>query len=319
MNIESLEKYIKGEPLSEEEREAVIRWISSSPENYEQYKSLHKVHDILLWNDELELTGENTGEEHIGKNNMRRLFFSFSKYAAVLLAAIIGSYFFFSKDGGSEESSSSMHKLFVPAGQRAELSLPDGTKVWLNAKTTFTFPEKFDKDHRNVQLDGEAYFDVEKDEERPFTVSTNKYDIKVLGTEFNVTAYSESPLFETSLLEGEVEITGSNEAKPSRLTPNNQAYLENGRLKIVPLTDQGHLLWKEGIIYFDNESVQDIMSKLELYFDVKISIKNRSLVSYRYSGKFRTKDGVEQVLKVLQLKHKFKYTKDDVNNIIIIE
>ncbi len=319
MNRELLEKYIKGDFLTDEERLNVVEWINSSPENYEQYKSLHKVHDILLWNDEIELTGENTGEEHIGKSNMRRLFFSFSKYAAVLLVAVIGSYFFFSKNSGSDESSPSMHRLFVPAGQRAELSLPDGTKVWLNAKTTFTFPEKFDKDNRNVQLDGEAYFDVEKDEKRPFTVSTNKYDIKVLGTEFNVTAYSESSLFETSLLEGEVEITGSNEAIPCRLTPNNQAYLENGRLKVIALTDQGHLLWKEGIIYFDNESVEDIMSKLELYFDVKISIKNRSLMSYRYSGKFRTKDGVEQVLKVLQLKHKFKYTKDDVNNIITID
>lgn len=319
MNRELLEKYIKGEPLSEQERQDIVGWINSSPENYEQYKSLHKIHDILLWNDELEPTHVSPKKEYIGRSTPRRLLFSFSKYAAVFIIAAIGSYLYLNRNTGVEESSPSMTTVFVPAGQRAELSLTDGTKVWLNAKTKFTFPEKFDKNHRNVQLDGEAYFDVEKDEKRPFTVSTQKYDIKVLGTEFNVTAYTESPLFETSLLKGAVEIANSNGTALCKLTPNNRAYLTNGKLKVTPLVDHGHLLWKEGIIYFDNESVPDIMSKLELYFDVKIQVNNHSLGSYHYSGKFRTKDGVEQVLKVLQLKHKFKYIKDDINNIITIE
>lgn len=319
MNEELLKKYIKGDYLTDDERDTVVSWIEESPENMNEYKTLHKIYDALLWN-EYEENGNVLSEPKEERKNIRKQLISFSKYAAIFVIAILGSYIFikFFDAPGAIKTEAVKNTIFVPPGQRAEITLADGTKVWLNAKTKLIFPEKFDQDHREVYLDGEGYFDVEKDEKRPFTVKTDKYNIKVLGTEFNVMAYRGSELFETSLIKGSVEVKSHDQQSSCLLSPNNIAYAEGGELKTAALTDQNYLLWKEGIIYFDNETVQEIMKKLELYFDIKIDLQNKSIITHRYSGKFRTKDGVEQVLKVLQLKHKFKYTRDDSTNTITI-
>ena len=179
-----------------------------------------------------------------------------------------------------------MQTIHVPAGQRAEVILADGTHVWLNSRSTLKFSEQFSANTRNVELDGEGYFSVQHNEKSPFTVQTPKYTIQVLGTEFNVKAYHNSPLFETALIKGSVEIT---------------------------------FKWKEGLFCFENESIQDLIDKLQLYYDIQIDVQRPSLLQYRYSGKFRIKDGVEHVLKVLQLKHKFTYTKNEEENLIIIK
>ncbi len=168
-------------------------------------------------------------------------------------------------------------------------------------------------------MDGEGYFDVAKDAEKPFTVKTEKYDIRVLGTEFNVTAYSASSNFETSLLKGSVEVSSSDTHTTVRLEPNTRTYIENGKLKKGIIEHDTYFLWKEGLICFYDEPVGKMIEKLELYYDVKIDVQNKELLRNRYSGKFRTKDGVEHVLKVLQLKNKFTYTKDNDLNLIIIK
>ena len=108
----------------------------------------------------------------------------------------------------------------VPAGQRVELVLEDGTRVWLNSKSKLTYPTSFGKKEREVILDGEGYFEVTKNEKAPFIVKTHKYDIKVLGTTFNISAYQNKlSAFETSLLEGAVEVFSSNNTEHVSLTP----------------------------------------------------------------------------------------------------
>ena len=109
-----------------------------------------------------------------------------------------------------------MQTVIVPAGQRAELLLADGTKVWLNSRSKLKFPDRFQKDARKVELDGEGYFEVTHQEEAPFTVHTSKYDVKVLGTEFNVKAYKDKEQFETSLLKGSVEVSNANKSQTIR-------------------------------------------------------------------------------------------------------
>lgn len=186
-------------------------------------------------------------------------------------------------------------------------------------KTTFTFPNKFTANTRNVTLDGEGYFNVTRDTEKPFLVQTEKYNIKVLGTEFNVTAYSGSPVFETALLKGAVEVSSPATYSKVYLKPNTRTYERNGELRTGIIEHQSYFLWKEGLICFFDEPVGKMIEKLELYYDVKIDVRNTELLKNRYSGKFRTKDGVEHVLKVLQLRHRFTYTKDNDLNLITIK
>ncbi|MDR2809297.1 MAG: FecR family protein, partial [Tannerellaceae bacterium] len=226
---------------------------------------------------------------------------------------------FFAQRGEEEEAPPAFQTLFVPAGQRAELTLPDGSKVWLNAQSSLTYPSRFEEGNRVVKLDGEAYFVVQHREEQAFVVKTKQMDIQVLGTEFSVTAYDGYPTSEVALLKGRVEVKPTYGKQAYVMKANEQARLNGNKLQVYPIRNYDYFKWKEGLICFDNETVEKIVDKLELYFDVTVDVKKKSILNHRYSGKFRTKDGVEQVLKVLQLEQKFVYTKDNEQNIITIK
>ena len=135
----------------------------------------------------------------------RRIGVELLKIAAV--AAVIAGIAFSVYSAKMNEVRSERHTLTVPAGQRANLRLPDGTNVWLNARSVITYPSYFSDDVREVELNGEAYFEVAHDARHPFVVHTERYDINVLGTKFNVESYTNSRSFSTALMEGAVEIT----------------------------------------------------------------------------------------------------------------
>ena len=142
-------------------------------------------------------------------------------------------------------------------------------------------------------------------------------DIQVLGTEFNVTSYSSD--FEVSLLRGCIELSSPNLSSTDRMKEKEHIKLKNNKLIINNITDYDYFRWKEGLICFNNESVATIIEKLKLYYDINIETHNKKFLNSRYSGKFRTKDGIEQVLKVLQIEHKFSYTKNNDLNLITIK
>lgn len=315
MDQNILHRYIAGD-ATQQEKEEVARWLDADKENMKEFLAQRKLYDISIWQQEqFPVVGE---VSPIKKRwTLRTVAIGFSKIAAIFILAFTLAYTFLLDKSVTEPAS--MQTIFVPPGQRAELTLTDGTKVWLNAKTTFTFPNNFTANSRNVTLDGEGYFDVTKDPQKPFIVKTKQYDIKVLGTEFNVTAYSASSSFETSLIKGAVEVSSSTSHAKMMLQPNTRTYVENGILKKGAIEHETYFLWKEGLICFYDEPVGKMIEKLELYYDIKIDVQNKELLKNRYSGKFRTKDGVEHVLKVLQLSNKFTYTKDNDLNLITIK
>lgn len=315
MDQNILHRYIAGD-ATQQEKEEVARWLDADKKNMKEFLAERKLYDISIWQEEqIRVAGKVALDKK--QQTLRTVAIGLSKIAAIFILAFTLAYTFLLDKSVTEPAS--MQTIFVPPGQRAELTLTDGTKVWLNAKTTFTFPNKFTADGRNVTLDGEGYFDVTKDPQKPFIVKTKQYDIKVLGTEFNVTAYSASSNFETSLIRGAVEVSSSTSQAKMTLQPNTRTYVENGILKKGAIEHDTYFLWKEGLICFYDEPVDKMIEKLELYYDVKIDVQNKELLRNRYSGKFRTKDGVEHVLKVLQLNNKFTYTKDNDLNLITIK
>lgn len=306
---ELLMKYIKGE-TTPEEREKVVRWLDEDPEHIHQYRSLRKLYDISLWS-----PIEESQQEEKQTRTLKPVWIEFLKVAAVILITFLGTKAFFDW----KEDPVKMQTVIVPAGQRAELLLADGTKVWLNSRSKFKFPDRFQKDARNVELDGEGYFEVTHQEDAPFTVHTSKYDVKVLGTEFNVKAYNSKNQFEASLLKGSVEVSNMNKSQVVRLRPDEQVISDGSQLIRSVILDKNYFRWKEGLLCLDDESIGGLIDKLELYYDVKIIVQQASLMKYHYSGKFRISDGVEHVLKVLQLKHKFTYIEEEEQNLIIIK
>ena len=273
-----------------------------------------KLHDMAWWRTE-PVAEENSRErKHF---SLRGVCMEAAKIAAVLAIVLLGTHYWTGKHQVPEDKT--WQSIYVPAGQRAELMLADGTKVWLNSRSTLTFPGSFKGNIRNVKLDGEGYFAVTKNVEQPFIVETNKCNVKVLGTELNVMAYAADSVWETSLLEGAVEILvpGSNNSG-MRLEPNTMASLKGNRLVKGRIKEVDYFLWREGLLCFNDISVRDMIEKLKLYYGVDIVVNNTRILKNRYTGKFRTKDGVEHVLKVLKLNNKFTYTKDDETNVITI-
>lgn len=312
MDLNLLQKYIAGDATFEE-KEEIVRWLETDKKNMKEFLALRKMYDFSIWQE-----AESSRRTSYGtKKPLNKIVLEIMKIAAVFILAF-GVLYTLQKEK-SEIQDTAMQTIFVPAGQRAELTLTDGTKVWLNAKTTFTFPNHFTDKNRQVVLDGEGYFHVAKNTKKPFTVKTQNYNITVLGTEFNVMAYSGSPLFETALIKGSVEVSSPANNRKIALKPNTRTYQENGILKKGAIENTGHFLWREGIISFDNEPVEKIIEQLQLYYDVTIQVGNKELFKNSYSGKFRIKDGVEHVLKVLQLNNKFIYQKNDDLNLITIQ
>ncbi len=213
-----------------------------------------------------------------------------------------------------------MQSIYVPTGQRVNITLSDGTNVWLNARTKIVYPAVFDKSARKVTVDGEAYFDVAKDKKRPFIVETGKCDMEVLGTKFNVEGYSDKDDFEVTLMEGSVRVASRiGLGDTLTLKPDSKACLQkDGKLKVVSVDDYNPYRWKEGLICFRNESFLSIMNDLEKYFGVSIVVENKNVLKYYFTGKFRQADGIDYALRVLQRDIRFRYERDDENQIIYI-
>ena len=314
MNKDILYKFFEGNASFEEEA-AVKQWMEESAENRLTFLKERKLFDAMLL----------LGNEEIIKNGKKRFSINLSslrteliKIAAVVAITLGGSYFYY--QSSLEKELMAMQTITVPAGQRINITLVDGTNVWLNARTSLSYPVKFGKNNRQVVLDGEAYFDVTKDKSKPFIVQTDNYNVEVLGTQFDVNAYSETGEFETTLMSGSVKVaSASDSTQKITLKPNNKVFLQDGKLHVTAVDDYNPYRWKEGLICFKNETFTSIMKDFEKYYGLTIQVKNKNVFKYVYTGKFRQTDGIDYALRVLQKDIKFTYQRDDENQIIYIE
>ena len=303
-----LRKYLRGD-VSVDEKRQVQEWLDQSPEHMQEYYNARKLYTLLLWN-----TDKNKNSKR-RTGTIRSILFDILKIASILFIGFALGYYLFDQ----EKESVKMIEVNVPAGQRTELLLSDGTTVWLNSRTTLVFPDRFEKGNRSVRLDGEGYFVVKSDSNRPFIVQTEEYDVRAVGTEFNVKAYTGKSLFETSLIQGEVLVYSQNLASETLLSPGQMVYKNKDVLVSKTISDYNYFKWKEGIFCFENESMTSLIEKLQLYYDVTIKNQAEFLPDYCFSGKLRINDGIEHALRVLQLKYKFSYIKNDELNLIVIK
>jgi transmembrane sensor len=187
----------------------------------------------------------------------------------------------------------------TPRGGEYQVILPDGTKVWLNAESSIRFPSIFAGAERKVQLTGEAYFEVAKNKEMPFKIDVNNMGIEVLGTHFNVNAYTNEADIKTTLLEGSVKLTSGNNQE--LLRPGQQASLgKQSRFKIHEVNVDEAVAWKNGYFIFDNEDIQDIMRKVSRWYDVDVVYQGK-IDQGNFGGTVSRFNSVAGVLKSLEL------------------
>lgn len=197
--------------------------------------------------------------------------------------------------------------LSTPRGGEYRITLPDGSKVWLNAASTIKFPGVFKRNIREVELDGEAYFEIAKRSAMPFMVSSGSTEIEVLGTHFNVNAYSNQKVMKTTLVEGSVKIK---EGKSSLLLkPGQQARLAGGNMTILDNVDiEEQVAWKNGLFVFKDATVEEVMNQVASWYDLNVSYEGKIPEKY-LTGKVSRSVNASEFMNLLNYAGvKFKIT-----------
>jgi len=190
--------------------------------------------------------------------------------------------------------------LRTPKGGQFAVVLSDGTKVWLNAASSITFPAVFGPSTREVRITGEVYFEVAKNKAKPFLTYVGQQVVKVLGTHFNINAYPENEAIETSLLEGSVTVIAG--GKHVQLQPGQMSSWRQNQdgLDVSSIPDANNLLaWREGMFCFDNSNIEEIMRVLSRWYDIEFSFENGDYSNCVFDGMISRKKSIQEVLNIL--------------------
>ncbi|MDR1160742.1 MAG: FecR domain-containing protein [Tannerellaceae bacterium] len=302
-------RYFQGE-CSEGEKESIRQWLEDKEENKKQFINERIRFDASLMIDEDNIRLRQP-------DNKKKILPTLYKTVAAILLLLGSSYLFSLYQSGYRETS--FQQINVPAGSRTSVTLPDGSLVWLNSNTTLSYPNLFSGKKRTVELDGEAYFEVAKDDKMPFIVKAGEHNIKVLGTTFNVEAYTKDTAFKVSLFTGKVKIyTGDEASGCIYLNPGEAAELDGHAFRIRP-ANANSSRWKDGLIILENNSFDEIMHLFERYYNLEIIINNHEVKNLGYQGKLRIADGIDHALRVLQSDFHFTYERARDSNIIYIK
>lgn len=195
-----------------------------------------------------------------------------------------------------------INTLTTPNGGQYQIVLPDGTKVWINATSSLSFPVSFaGAQNRTVQLKGEAYFEVAPDIQHPFIVKTTYQQVLVLGTHFNVSAYSDEPNTLTTLLEGSVKVASHDGSVAAILTPNQQSSFKDGKVGVKEVIAEDAIAWKEGYFRFNNEPLEEVLKKIGRWYNVTIVYEDDEIKNKTVYGTMSRFSSINEVISVLEL------------------
>ena len=197
---------------------------------------------------------------------------------------------------------SSVNTLRVPCGGEYQLMLADGTRVRVNSESELVFPTCFNSDRREVFLKGEAYFQVATDSDKPFYVRVNDYIVKVTGTSFNVTSYTDDPCTMTTLVEGKVSVYGNDSTWNCDLTPGHMLKFDKGTARVTSeeCDPRIYTSWIDGEFKFRDMRLEDIMKKLNRWYDFEVAYEEEELKDLRFSGAAEKYNPVEFLLKMIE-------------------
>jgi len=312
---------------------------------YMRHVMRYKDEFFVKENSEETLIEETLFEE---KQSLIRSIFKRKRFAIlsiiVLLVLAAGSVYFLSNKKTEAIASEAISSVATKNGNRTNIVLPDGSQVWLNAGSNLDYNNShFNKDIREVSLNGEAFFDVVKNSEKPFIIHTKKMDIKVLGTSFNVRSYSDEKFAEAALIRGSLEVTLKDRDQKIILKPNEKISVANEEPKTETKPEKvnilrpdpthipqivvneikpspkyniiGEIAWTQNKLYFEDENFENIAHLMERWFGKKVTIANESLKSVHYTGNFEN-ETMEEVLSYLKLSKSFNF-RIGTDNIVI--
>ena len=203
-------------------------------------------------------------------------------------------------------SMSEWHTLRIPGGEY-KIVLDDGTEIWLNSASELKYPAHFVGNERRVQLTGEAYFQVARNEAAPFIVETRDMDVKVLGTSFNVSVYEDEESCHATLVEGRVEVNDKVNGEKVVLTPGKQALLRGGEMTVREVNTKLYTLWRLDRFTFASEDMEGVIRKLSRWYNVDFFFANSSMKQKRFTGSLPKYADISQVLKMIEMTTDIKF------------
>jgi len=354
---ELLEKYFNNS-ISDSEKVIMDNWIEENPEHRLLFDEITEmVNSGFLFpgtfNENASEVWNQLEKRLHHKRYIRMSVAKLYRYAAVIIIPLFitaGFFGFYFRNITAGDSAVTYTVVYSHGGQKTEVTLPDKSKVWLNANSSLTYASNFDKKHRSVFLSGEAFFDVTHDPDNLFVVNTpTALKVNVYGTTFNVKAYADEDVIETTLVKGKITIGGiavkGSQSEEIEIEPNQTfkyyksrtelaANTENTEpkgepsiksrnntrdvpaVKIEPKVDVAPIVaWKEGRLMFHNETFESLAIKLERWYNVEINFEDPEIKSIRFSGTFE-KENINQVLNYMQITAPIDYSMQ-LNNITI--
>ncbi|MDD2952125.1 MAG: FecR domain-containing protein [Parabacteroides sp.] len=250
------------------------------------------------------------------KNHWLNFRFLAKVAASVLILLSVGtaSYYIGMRHDQPNSSILAYFETTTPMGAQTKVVLPDQSVVWLNAGSTLRYGSDFNRDGRSVQLDGEAYFEVTRDSLKPFIVRSEKLDIKVLGTSFNVKAYGVDEMTDVTLVSGKVNVSLRDEvvhAGDVTLTPNRKLSFnkETNKVRVSEVNAKAALSWMDGNLKFSEQPFMSIAKDLERKFNVRIRIESDPLRKEIFSGSFTRDYSLDQILREVDVEGKYVWTR----------
>ncbi len=230
--------------------------------------------------------------------------------ATIVLLVVSTLYFIGTTD---ERPEMVWYEVTAVADAKTKVILPDSSTVWLNANASLTYPRSFDDENRKVDISGEAFLQIRKNEEKPFIVDLGKLQVKVLGTSFNIITDTPNNEIKIALLEGRIALYESGQSPESAkiLNPNEQAIysISNGEIAISPIRMENVMSWFTGEFRFRNNTLADIAKELEHAFHVKIHIENDLMRKKMFNAVFEENETLDEILSILQISAKYKIEK----------
>jgi len=304
--------------ISDSEEDVLLDILNSDHKYKALYNEMAKTRAISLIpliesekasNYKLLLKHINNGLLSYSRPNLMQYFFKIAAIVIFVLSTSISTYYVYTEYNSRNNELS--YETFVPHGSQSKVILPDGTVAWLNSGSTLKYNNLYGSKSRSVHLTGEGYFEVQKNPKKPFLVYANKIKIKVLGTVFNVRAYSNEASVVVNLLEGKVDISLdiTNPTKIVSLLPNKKMVYNklNNTIAAYKTDAARSATWTTGKLCFVDASLEDISKDLERRFDVRIIIRSKKNNAELFSGSLNLNQPLENILEYIDVDN--KYTK----------
>lgn len=303
-----LVKFISGK-ATDQEKVAVLDWVELSENNSRVFSEMKN-----LW----VLEGmKNLEKEDYAQNLKKRLIRRFIGYAAasiLLIASISTGLYLYNRENNIIIANQQpvLFKYVVNTGVKGVVDLPDGSKVWLNSSSYIICPQKFSEEAREIEIEGEGYFEVVSNKSWPMLIKTSKkHTVKVTGTTFNLSSYSNDDKLIVTLISGEISLINDKKKSEIKLSPKQEIVIvdekETQLLKNPNINNK--TAWKEGLLLFDNTAMADVVKRMERWYGVNFKIKDSLIYDYRFTAKFKS-ESITQVLEILRLSSNIKYKID---------